>query len=80
MSCGIGYRCDLDPTLLWQWCRPAAVTLAGPLSWEPPYAVGAVLKKKRKEKEKYSFLTMMESMWHYGSGSKHGLCRLAAWV
>ena len=22
MSCGVGHRCALDPTLLWLWCRP----------------------------------------------------------
>ena len=34
-----------DPVLLWQWYRPAAVAPIGPLAWEPPYAVGAALKK-----------------------------------
>ena len=33
--------------LLWQWCGPKAAALIGPLAWEPPYAVGAVLKKKK---------------------------------
>ena len=27
MSCGIGPRCGLDPTLLWLWRRLAAVAL-----------------------------------------------------
>ena len=35
--------------LLWLWCRPAAVDLVGPLAWEPPYAMGAALKKKKKK-------------------------------
>ena len=35
------------PALLWLWCRPAATTLIQPLAWEPPYAVGVALKKKR---------------------------------
>ena len=30
-----------DPTLLWLWCRPAAIALIQPLTWEPPYATGA---------------------------------------
>ena len=34
------------------WCRSAAVALIGPLAWEPPYAVGAALKKKKKRKTK----------------------------
>ena len=23
LSCSVGYRCGLDPVLLWLWCRPA---------------------------------------------------------
>ena len=54
MSCGVGHRCGSDPTLLWQWCRPVATALVGPLAREPPYAAGAALKKKkRKEKKKF---------------------------
>ena len=33
--------------LLWLWCWPAATALIRPLGWEPPYAVGAALKKKK---------------------------------
>ena len=51
MSCGIGRRFGSDPTLLWLWCRLAAVALIQPLVWEPPYAKGVAIKKK-KEKEK----------------------------
>ena len=51
MSCGAGHKCGLDPTLLWLWCRPAAVALIRPLAWERPYATGVALKKK-KEKNK----------------------------
>ena len=32
--------------LLWLWCRPAGAAPIGPLTWEPPYAMGAALKKK----------------------------------
>ena len=39
---------DKDPALLWLWCRPAAVVPIQPLAWEFPYAMGAVLKKKKK--------------------------------
>ena len=38
----------LDPELLWPWCRPAATAPIGPITWEPPYAMGAPLKKKKK--------------------------------
>ena len=39
-----------DPALLWLWCRPAAIALTGSLAWEPPYAVGAALKRQTKER------------------------------
>ena len=45
MSCGLGRRCGFDPALLWLWCRRAAVALIRPLAWEPPYAVGAAIKR-----------------------------------
>ena len=47
MSCGVGHRCGSDPELLWLWCRPAATVPIGPLAWEPPYAAGEALKRKR---------------------------------
>ena len=49
-SCGVGHRCGLEPILLWLWCRPVATALIPPLAWEPPYASGAALKKKEREK------------------------------
>ena len=52
MSCGVGCRGGLDPTLLWLWRRPAATTPIRLLAWEPPYAVGAVLKRPKKKKKK----------------------------
>ena len=45
MSCGVGRRRSLDPTLLWLWHRLAATALMRPLAWEPPYATGAALEK-----------------------------------
>ena len=41
----------LGSLLLWLWCRPAAAAPIGPLAWEPPYAVGAALKRQKKKKE-----------------------------
>ena len=32
-----------DLTLLWLWCRLAAVALMQLLAWEPPYAVDTAL-------------------------------------
>ena len=40
-----------DLPLLWLWCRPAATALIQPLAWEPPYAVGAALKRQNKKKK-----------------------------
>ena len=34
--------------LLWLGCRPAATAPIGPLAWEPPYAMGATLKREKK--------------------------------
>jgi len=55
VSCGVGHRWVLDPTLLWLWQRPAATALIRPLAWEPPCASGAALwrqKTKKKKKKK----------------------------
>ena len=34
---------------LWLWRRPAAEASIGPLAWQPPYAAGAALKRKKKK-------------------------------
>ena len=34
------------------WCRPAATAPIRPLTWEPPYAMGAGLEKTKRQKEK----------------------------
>ena len=49
MSCGIGCRCGLNPTLLWLWHRPTATAPICPLAWEPLYGVDAALKKHTKK-------------------------------
>ena len=36
VSCGVGCRLGLDPTLLWLWRRLVATAPIGPLAWEPP--------------------------------------------
>ena len=35
--------------MLWLRCRPAAIAPIQPLGWEPPYAVGGDLKRKKNE-------------------------------
>ena len=52
MRCGVGCRCSSDPTLLWLRRRLEAAALIWPLAWEPPYAVGVVLKKHQKIKKR----------------------------
>ena len=49
MNCGVGCRHGLDPELLWH--GPVTTALIGPLAWEPPYAIGVVLKKKGPKKK-----------------------------
>ena len=36
--------------MLWPWRRLVAVALIRALAWEPPYAAGTALKKKKKKK------------------------------
>ena len=51
MSCGVGCRHGSDSKLLWLWWRPAATAPIQPLAWEPPYAAGAALQKKKQKKK-----------------------------
>ena len=51
MSCGVGRRHDSDPAWLWLWRRSVATAQIGPLTWEPTYAMGVALKKKKKDKK-----------------------------
>ena len=50
MSCGVGHRRGLDPTLLWLWCRLVATALIQPLAWEPPHAVGVAQEMAKRQK------------------------------
>ena len=52
MSCGVGRRRHSDPALLWLWHGLTAVAPMRPLAWEPPYAMGAALKKDKRQKKK----------------------------
>ena len=58
MSCGVGFRCSLDPALLWLWYRSAATAAIQPLAWEPPYATGTALKRQKTKKNYYSGFEM----------------------
>ena len=48
MSCGVGCRHGLGPTLLFLWPVLATAALIWHLAWELPYAVGVAIKKKKK--------------------------------
>ena len=49
MSCGVGPSLSLDLSLLWLWCRLAAVAPIQHLAWEPPFSTGEALKSKQKK-------------------------------
>ena len=51
MSYGVGCRPGLDLALLWLWCGQSATAPIGPLAWEPPYAMGAALKRQKDKKK-----------------------------
>ena len=55
MSCSIGHRHSLDPTLLWLWHKPASAAPIRPLAWELPYVTGVSIKRKKKKKESQSY-------------------------
>ena len=52
MNCGVGRRLGSDLVLLCLWCRTAAIAPIEPQAWEPPYAMGAALKRQKDKKEK----------------------------
>ena len=52
MSCGVGGRHSSDLALLWLCCRLVVTALIPPLAWEPPYAAGVDLKRKKKKERK----------------------------
>ena len=59
MTCRLGHRHGSDLALLWLWHRLVAVALIGPLAWEPPYAMGADLKRqKTKNKTKQNLILL----------------------
>ena len=51
--CELWYRLQtrLGSVLLWLWYRQAAAAPIQPLAWEPPCAVGAVLKSQKKKEK-----------------------------
>ena len=51
MSCGVDHRHGSDPMLLGLWRKLAATALTRPLTWEPPYAMGAAIQRQKKKKK-----------------------------
>ena len=68
MSCGVVYRHDLGPALLWLWHRLAAAAPIQPLAWEFPYATSVALKKQKINKIFLRVPTVVQwDQWHLGS-------------
>ena len=63
MSCSVCCRCDLDPALLWLWCRVAAAAPIRPLAWKPPHAMGEALKRLKKKKKDPLILGFLIKLW-----------------
>ena len=69
---------------LWLWCRPAAMAPIWPLAWEPPYALGAALKRwkdrqeGRKEKviwkKAYNYTYLSQSLPMIKKSDQMNLC------
>ena len=64
MSCGVGHRSGLDPTLLWLWYRLASIALIWPLAWELPYTVGAYLERKEKKQKNKTWWVTTSWKWN----------------
>ena len=45
------------------WCRPAAISAIRPLALEPPYAMGAALKKRKSNLALCAFFAYKASKW-----------------
>ena len=51
MRCGVSCRCGSDPKGLGLGLGPTALPPIGPIAWDPPYAVGAALKKQKGKRK-----------------------------
>ena len=79
MSCGVGHRCNSDPTLLGPWRRAGAAVLIWPLACEFPYATGTAWKNTLQmtnsgedvEKKKHSY-TGGNVNWYNLNGKQYG--------
>ena len=62
--------------VLWLlWCRPSAIALILSLAWEPPYAMGAALKKEKKKSSHCGAMELVSSWQRWDTGLIPGLAR-----
>ena len=80
MSCGEGCRCGSEPTLLWLWHRLAATAPNGPQAWEPPYAMGAALKKGKIINNNNIKNDTNELIYETGTQTKNRIVTRKEWV
>ena len=52
-----------DLALVWLWHRPMATAQNGPHAWEPPYAVGEALKRRKDQKTKQTKKNYMPALY-----------------
>ena len=58
----VGHRCDLEPMLLWPWCRPAPAALIRPLAWDLLEICHRYGPKKQNNNNKFSFENFPEEV------------------
>ena len=61
-SCGVGFRCVSDPTLLRLWYRLGAAALIQFLAQELPHAIDVALKRKKNMTSKVGTPSPMGSV------------------
>ena len=78
MSCGAGSRHGSDPE--WLWRRLAATAPIRPLTWEPPYAVVAALRRNQKKKGTVKRVQKRsQESRHYRWGILKWICKWKQW-
>ena len=78
MSCGTGHRQGSDLTLLWLWCRPAAIAPIRPLAWKPQCAVGTAIKRPKQGEKRKTQEQFVRANPRRRAGDKQGCCSLPA--
>ena len=76
MSCGVGHRSGLAPTLLWLGCSPEAAAQIQPLAREPPDAEGVALKSKQRKKKKKETVLLQKPFFLPFTETRHRIFSL----